>query len=115
MLDFELIKLVLVVSIGSSIITTATIQKIKETLNTKKYIGLISLGVSMIIGILFAICFSELVIVNCLWVGLISWIGADAIYKTFEDKIFTSFSKMQEVVEVPRQNEIVFEKTDKEV
>ena len=55
MLDFELIKLVLVVSIGSSIITTATIQKIKETLNTKKYIGLISLGVSMIIGILFAL------------------------------------------------------------
>lgn len=56
----------------------------------------------MIIGTLFAICFSDLSIVNSLWVGLISWVGADAIYKTFEDKIFKPFSKMQEVVEVPK-------------
>ncbi len=102
MLDFNLIKSVLIVAIGSSIITTATVQKIKETLNTKKYLGLVSLGVSMVIGTLFAKCFSDLSIINSLWVGLISWIGAEVIYKTFEDKIFTPFSKMQEVVEVPK-------------
>ena len=33
MLDFELIKTILVVAIAGSIITTATIQKIKEILN----------------------------------------------------------------------------------
>lgn len=102
MLDFNLIKSVLIVAIGSSIITTATVQKIKETLNTKKYLGLVSLGVSMVIGTLFAKCFSDLSIINSLWVGLISWIGAEVIYKTFEDKIFKPFSKMQEVVEVPK-------------
>lgn len=102
MLDFNLIKSVLIVAIGSSIITTATVQKIKETLNTKKYLGLVSLGVSMVIGTLFAKCFSDLSIINSLWVGLISWIGAELIYKTFEDKIFTPFSKMQEVVEIPK-------------
>lgn len=102
MLDFNLIKSVLIVAIGSSIITTAVVQKIKETLNTKKYLGLISLGVSIIIGTLFAMCFSDLSIINSLWVGLISWIGAEVIYKTFEDKIFTPFSKMQEVVEIPK-------------
>lgn len=102
MLDFNLIKSVLIVAIGSSIITTATVQKIKETLNTKKYLGLVSLGVSMVIGTLFAKCFSDLSIINSLWVGLISWIGAEVIYKTFEDKIFTPFSKMQEVVEIPK-------------
>ena len=57
----------------------------------------------MVIGTLFAICFSDLSIINSLWIGLISWIGADAIYKSFEDKIFKPFSKMQEVVEVPKE------------
>ena len=102
MLDFNLIKSVLIAAIGSSIITTAIVQKIKESLNSKKYLWLVSLVVSMTIGTLFAICFSDLSIVNSLWVGLISWVGADAIYKTFEDKIFKPFSKMQEVVEIPK-------------
>jgi len=110
MLDFELIKLVLIAALSSSIITTAIIQKIKEHLKTKNYLWYISLGVSIIFGTLFALCFSELSLVNCLWVGLISWIGADAIYKTFEDKIFTSFSKMKEVIEVPKKNQIIFDK-----
>lgn len=103
MLDFNLIKSVLIVAIGSSIITTAVVQKIKETLNSKKYLGLISLGVSMIIGTLFAMCFSDLKLISCLWVGLVSWIGAEAIYKSFEDKLFKPFSKMQEVVEIPKK------------
>lgn len=103
MLNFNLIKNILIVAIASGIITTAIIQKIKENLKSKKYIWLISLGVSMIIGTLFAICFSELSLINSIWVGLISWIGADAIYKAFEDKVFKPFSKMQEVVEIPKE------------
>jgi len=115
MLDFEMLKQVLVVAIASSIITTEFIQKIKESLKTKRYLALIGFVISMLVGTAFALRFSDLDIYNCLWVGLISWLGADMIYKTFENKIFTSFGKMQEVVEIPRQNEIVFEKTDKEV
>ncbi len=110
MLDFELIKLLLIVSIASSIITTAIIQKIKENLKTKKYLWYISLGVSILFGTLFALCFSELSLVNCLWVGLISWIGAGAIYSAFEDKIFKPYSKMNERVTIPKENEIVFNK-----
>lgn len=115
MLDFNLIKNILIVAIGSSIITTAVVQKIKESLNSKKYLWLISLGVSMAIGTLFAICFSDLSIVNSLWVGLISWIGADAIYKSFEDKIFKPFSKMQEVVEIPKDQIKTLEDLEHEV
>ena len=110
MLDFELIKLVLVVSIASSIITTAIIQKIKEHLKTKNYLWYISLGVSIIFGTLFALCFSDLSILYCLWAGLISWIGASAIYSAFEDKIFKPYSKMRETVTIPKENEIVFNK-----
>lgn len=95
MLDFDLIKTILVVAISASVITTSLIQKIKELLPTKKYLGVIGLTVSVIIGSLFALCFSVLEIVNCLWVGLITWLGADMIYKTFEDKIFTPYSEMK--------------------
>lgn len=114
MLDFDLIKNILIVAIGSSIITTAIVQKIKEIMPTKKWISLISLGVSMIIGTLFAICFSELSLINCFWVGLCSWVGADALYKAFEDKIFTPFSKLNEVIEVPKQNKITFDEVKDE-
>lgn len=106
MLKFELIKNVLIVGIGAGIITTALVQKIKEGLKTKKYIVLISFIVSMIIGTLFAKYFSDLSIVYCLWAGLFSFIGADILFKTFEDKIFTPFSKMQKTVEVPADNKI---------
>lgn len=106
MLDFNEIKNVLIVGIGAGIITTALVQKIKEALKTKKYIVLISFIVSMVIGTLFAKYFSDLSIIYCLWAGLCSFLGADLLYKSFEDKIFKSFSKMNEVVEVPKENEI---------
>lgn len=106
MLKFELIKNVLIVGIGAGIITTALVQKIKEGLKTKKYLILISFLVSMVIGTLFAKYFSDLSIIYCLWAGLFSFIGADILFKAFEDKIFTPFSKMHETVEVPIENKI---------
>ena len=106
MLDFDLIKNVLIVAIGSSIITTALVQKIKESMITNKTaITYVSLGVSLIIGTLFSKCFSDLSWLNCLWAGLITWIGADMVYKAFEDKIFKSFSSMEQVVELEREDE----------
>lgn len=115
MLDFDLIKIILVVSVASSIICTATVQKIKEMINKKKLINYISLAVSLIIGTLFALCFCDLDFISCLWVGLISWIGADMIYKSFEDKIFKPFSKMQEVVEIPKSQIKTFKEVQDEI
>lgn len=95
-MNFELLKQVLLISIGSSIISTTLIQKIKEGYkfkNSKKII-LISFEVSMVIGTLFSLSFTDLNMINSLWVGLISFIGADAVYKTFEDKIFKSFGEI---------------------
>lgn len=106
MLDFNLIKNVLIIAIGSSIITTALVQKIKESLKDKKWLNLISFVISMIFGTLFALSFTNIELEYALWVGVISYIGADAIYKAFEDKIFKPFNKMNEVVEIPKENEI---------
>ena len=97
-MNFELLKNVLIVAVGSSIITTTLVQKIKEGYKFKnsKNIIMASFGVSMVIGTLFSLSFTDLNMINSLWVGLISFIGADAVYKTFEDKIFKSFGTIIE-------------------
>lgn len=97
-MNFELLKNVLIVAVGSSIITTTLVQKIKEGYKFKnsKNIIMSSFGVSIVIGTLFSLSFTDLNMINSLWVGLISFIGADAVYKTFEDKIFKSFQTISE-------------------
>lgn len=93
-LDLELIKFICIVGIGASVISTPTIQKIKEMLKSKKYLNLLAFIISMTIGELFTISFSNLGWLLGLWVGFITWLGADAIYKTFEDKLFTPFGEI---------------------
>ena len=105
-MNIDLLKQVLVIAIGSSIISTALVQKIKEGFkfkNSKKII-LTSFGVSMIIGTLFSLSFTDLTIINSLWVGLVSFIGADAIYKAFEDKVFKSFGKLDNTTTLERND-----------
>lgn len=103
-MNLEIIKQILIVSIAASIVSTATIQKIKEQLKSKKWLFFTSLISSITIGITFALSFTELSIINSIWVGLITWIGADAIYKSFEDKIFTKFSDIENVAEIERDD-----------
>lgn len=104
MLNFTLIKNVLIIAMASSIISTALIQRLKEGIRKKKYILIKSFIVSMIIGITFSLSFSDISIEYAVWVGLISFVGADAIYKTFEDKIFASFESMENVIYIERGN-----------
>lgn len=103
-MNLEIIKQILIVSIAASIVSTATIQKIKEQLKSKKWLFFTSLISSIIIGITFALSFTELSIINSIWVGLIIWIGADAIYKSFEDKIFKKFSDIEQIIEIKRDD-----------
>lgn len=107
-MDLELIKQILIVSIAASIVSTATIQKIKEQLKSKKWLFFSGLISSVIIGITFALSFTELSLIDSIWVGLITCIGADVIYKSFEDKIFKKFSDIEQVTEIKRddQNEL---------
>ena len=110
MLDFDLIKNILIIGISSSIVTTSFVQKIKETINFKKsnYIVIVSFFVSMSIGFLFSLSFSDVGVVNSIWVGLFSFLGADILYKMFEDKIFKPFSEInnEKVIEIPKDNRI---------
>ena len=110
MLDFDLIKNVLIISTASSIITTMFVQNLKETITFQKsnYLVIVSLVTSMIIGFLFSISFSDIGPVYSLWVGFISFLDADMIYKLFEDKIFKSFTQINKdgLIEIPESNRI---------
>ena len=104
MLNLTLIRNILIISIASSIISTSLIQRIKEGTRSKKYMLLKSFIISFVVGILFSLSFSDITLVYSCWVGLISFIGADAIYKTFEDKIFKSFNDIENVIYIERPN-----------
>jgi len=106
MLDFELIKNILIIGIACGIVTTALVQKIKENLKTKRWIILISFLVNMVVGTLFALTFSNASFKDSLWAGLFSFIGADMLYQAFEDKIFKSFSDMDKTIQIPIENKI---------
>ena len=53
---------------------------------------------------LFTLSFTNYTLVESLWVGLFSFIGADSLYKAFEDKLFKSFNKINEVKEIERKD-----------
>lgn len=94
MLNVTLLKSVLIVSIASSIISTTLVQRLKMAFKSTKYLLIYSFIISFSVGVAFSITFSDLSFIDSLWVGLISFIGADAIYQMFEDKIFSSLSSV---------------------
>lgn len=104
-MNLELIKQILIIGIGASIFSTAVIQKIKEQLKNKKWLFYISLVVSVGIGISFSLSFTELNIINSIWVGITTWVGADLLYNAFEDKIFKRFSDITNVTKIERDDE----------
>lgn len=104
-MDLELLKQILIVGISASIFSTAIIQKVKEQLKSKKWLFFISFIISIGIGIFFTLSFTELKVINAIWVGITTWVGADLIYKSFEDKVFKKFSDIENVTEIKRDDE----------
>ena len=104
-MNLELLKQVLIVGISASIFSTAIIQKIKEQLKSKKWLFFISLVISIGIGIFFTLSFTELKVINAIWVGITTWVGSDTIYRAFEDKIFKKFSDINNIIEIKREDE----------
>jgi hypothetical protein len=107
-MNLDLIKQILVVGIGASCFSVATIQKIKEMLKSKKWLYLVAFIVSFGIGEAFTITFTDLNYILGIWVGLCTWVGADALYKTFEEKIFTPFG------ELDNSEDVIIDRKDEE-
>lgn len=95
-MNVELLKELLLIAIANSVVMTLFIQKIKETFNTSnKATVLLSFLLNMVIGCLFALSFSDVTFINSLWIGFFSFVGADTIYKTLEDKVFKSIKELK--------------------
>ena len=111
-MNIELLKQVALVAVAASIFTTATVQQIKSGITFKKSKTLVwvSLIVSMVLGTLFALCFSNLSIIYSLWAGFTTWLGATGIYTALEDKIFKPYS---EIEANKKANAIELEREDK--
>ena len=94
MINFEYIKNLLFISLFLSTITCTFIQKTKSLFNSSRYLTIYSFIVNIIISIIFCLTFTKISIINSLWVGLFSFLGADSIYKTFEGKL-ASYTKLR--------------------
>lgn len=105
-MDIELIKALLLIAVSSSIISASFVQKIKTVslIKSSECLIYISFLISMSFGILFTLSFTDYKLIDSIWVGLFSFIGADSLYKAFEDKLFKSFNKINEVKEIERKD-----------
>ena len=92
-MNVELVREVLMVAINSSVFSTALIQKFKESFVKKSLLFYVSFDY-----------FTNLKIISSIWVGFITWIGADVVYKTFEDKLFASYKSIENIVEIKRDD-----------
>lgn len=87
MLNLEYLQQLLVTAIALSTITCAIVQKTKSFFKTSKYLGLYSLFINIVIGIVFCYTFTDITLPTSLWIGCFSFIGADTIYKALEGKL----------------------------
>lgn len=103
-MNIDLIKTLLIIACASSVLSSAFVQKIKSAslIKCSSCLIYISFIVSLAFGIVFTLSFTNYNIIDSLWVGLFSFLGADTIYKAFEDKLFASYSNINNVVEIKR-------------
>ena len=95
MLKIYYLKELLIISIVLSTISCTFVQKTKSLLNNSKYISIYSLIINIIMGLFFSYTFTTISFPNSIWIGLLSFIGADSIYKSLEGKIL-SYRTIQE-------------------
>lgn len=87
MIDWNLLKDLLLIASVNSAICLAFIQKIKKHLSCSKCIPYYSFAINMLLAIVFCISFTDILFPKSLWIGFFSYIGADTLYKTLEGKL----------------------------
>lgn len=88
-MNIELISKILLLAILSTFISTQLIQRLKENFKVKKWLPLaiVSLVISFVTGFLFAKSFSNLNTKMSIWVGVITYAGAEMIYQNFKNQL----------------------------
>ena len=86
-MNITLLKEILLISLTSSIISNALVQKLKVCEKHKNHLCLKSTLVSVAISIFFSLSFTDLNLTYTLWSCILSFIGADALYLSIEKGI----------------------------
>ena len=93
MINTVLLIQILVIALIVEVIALQTIQMLKVYIPNSKAIPFVSLIINMLLAIAFVWFFCSFDATNNiyflfvgLWVGFISWIGADTLYKALNDK-----------------------------
>lgn len=107
MLKLNILKDLLIVASINSIICLSFIQKMKRYFSCSKCIPLYSLIINGIIAVLFCISFTTVKFPISLWVGFLSYVEADTLYKQLEGKL-KSFSELKNI-ESDEVEEIIYE------
>lgn len=89
MLNLKLLELVFLCSSFSSAVSMSVIQKTKGYISKSKYIPLYSFFVNLVIAIFFCNSFTSIDFPNWIWVGLLSFLGSDTMYKSLEGKLLS--------------------------
>lgn len=84
-MNIDLFMSIITSSLTSGFIATQAIQFLKTKFNIKN--NLIFAILEFVIGFLFALSFTTLGLVNSLWCGFVSIIGAEALYNTLKGKL----------------------------
>lgn len=86
--NFELLLNILWIATICQVLALVTTQKFKSFRLVRKswQVILFNFTLNMILSISFCLTFTNLTILSSLWVGFFSFIGADTIYKTLEEK-----------------------------
>ncbi len=100
----------LVVSVTISTILMVVIQKFKTLPFIKKdwHIWLLNFLFAFIIGIPFSITFYDLSIVDSVWVGVFSFIGAPTLYDALRNQNLINYkpSSLNDNISIPKEDEI---------
>lgn len=83
----DIILELLFVSMAASVISTQLIQKIKSLFNFGKvFNNIVSIFISIGIGFIYSYSFYSHNILYSIWISLFTLIGAESIYKMFNNK-----------------------------
>lgn len=98
--NIELFMNILWLSTLCGTISSICIQKLKESLylTSSRFTGIMSIIISIFIGFFVSLLFTSLSLPLSLFVGLISWIGGQSIYKQLKSRnIMKSSSDLFEI------------------
>lgn len=106
----DLLINLLIISITYSVILMALLQRFKALsfINKSWHIWILNLIFSFLIGIPFAITFYDVSILDSIWVGLFSFIGASAIYEALSNQNIINIkpASLDNEITISKENEI---------